>query len=109
MSSRNRQALEQLVKEWAQNHSSGYNIADYELTEEALSRTAGYLTWVVKEGHANIDLVSLVDRIQDLVDRQSTHRNPDGMYCKKCNDFVEFAEPNQSDGSMICYSCRTIP
>lgn len=31
---------------------------------------------------------------------------PQGCTCKKCNERNEYAEPNQSDGSYICVSCR---
>lgn len=30
----------------------------------------------------------------------------DGCDCKTCKNFFQFAEPNQADGSMICWSCR---
>ncbi len=30
----------------------------------------------------------------------------DGCDCKKCGDFYKYAEPNQSDGTLICYKCR---
>lgn len=29
-----------------------------------------------------------------------------GYSCKKCKELFPFAEPNQSDGTLICYSCR---
>lgn len=29
-----------------------------------------------------------------------------GCSCKKCDDFNEYAEPNQKDGTFICFSCR---
>lgn len=32
----------------------------------------------------------------------------DGCWCKKCNDFYKYAEPNQEDGTLICWSCRQI-
>jgi hypothetical protein len=28
------------------------------------------------------------------------------IFCKNCNQFNEYATPNQSDGSYICYNCR---
>lgn len=31
----------------------------------------------------------------------------DGCICIKCKVFVPYAEPNQEDGTMICYSCRS--
>lgn len=32
----------------------------------------------------------------------------DGCVCKECKEFYPYAEPNQDDGTLICYSCRTI-
>lgn len=32
--------------------------------------------------------------------------NSDGCSCKKCKEFFEFAEPNQEDGTLICWACR---
>lgn len=29
-----------------------------------------------------------------------------GMCCKKCRELFPYAEPNQKDGSLICYKCR---
>jgi hypothetical protein len=29
-----------------------------------------------------------------------------GMFCKRCHDFNAYGEPNQSDGSYKCFSCR---
>jgi hypothetical protein len=31
---------------------------------------------------------------------------PDGFFCEICNDYAQYAEANQSDGTFICYSCR---
>lgn len=33
----------------------------------------------------------------------------DGMKCNHCGDFKSMAEPNQLDGSFICWSCRDNP
>jgi len=33
----------------------------------------------------------------------------DGMCCARCKDFFSMAEPNQENGTMICYSCRANP
>lgn len=33
----------------------------------------------------------------------------DGMSCSKCGDFFQMAEPNQEDGTLICYACRFNP
>ena len=34
--------------------------------------------------------------------------NKDGCTCKKCKEFYQYAEPNQDDGTLICYGCRMI-
>lgn len=31
---------------------------------------------------------------------------PDFLPCQKCFDFVQYAQPNQEDGTFVCYSCR---
>lgn len=33
----------------------------------------------------------------------------DGMACKICHEFYSYAEPNQKDGTLICFSCRGNP
>lgn len=33
-------------------------------------------------------------------------REKDGCFCEKCKEFFPFAEPNQSNDTLICYSCR---
>lgn len=30
----------------------------------------------------------------------------DGFSCKKCTNFFPLSEPNQKDGTLICWSCR---
>jgi hypothetical protein len=35
-----------------------------------------------------------------------TKSNSDGLSCKNCGNFYPFSEPNQEDGTLICYSCR---
>jgi hypothetical protein len=33
-------------------------------------------------------------------------KKSDGCTCKKCKEFFEYAEPNQEDGTLICWACR---
>lgn len=33
--------------------------------------------------------------------------SPNGYNCTKCGDNYPYAEPNQTDGTLICYSCRS--
>jgi hypothetical protein len=37
------------------------------------------------------------------------HSVLDGMRCSNCEEFYQMAEPNQEDGTLICYSCRLNP
>jgi hypothetical protein len=37
------------------------------------------------------------------------HEKMDGISCKICREFFRYAEANQEDGSLICYSCRQNP
>lgn len=32
--------------------------------------------------------------------------NKEGYFCMKCKDHYPFSEPNQKDGTLICYACR---
>jgi formylmethanofuran dehydrogenase subunit E len=102
---RERTLLDQLIKSWAQDHCAAYAIADFDNNQEAMEKTQGHFTWVIREGHANIDLQILADRIEVFLDRRRQRKTPDGMRCQKCHNFYEFAEPNQVNGSLICYSC----
>jgi hypothetical protein len=33
----------------------------------------------------------------------------DGKACSKCKEFYEYAASNQTDGTLVCWSCRTYP
>jgi hypothetical protein len=109
MVTRDRRLLEQLIKQWAQDHTGDYTVADYSSNEEAMNNTSGFFTWVIQQGEVTIDLLSLADRIEMWMETRRKRKHPDGMVCMKCRTFYEFAEPNQDDGSMICYSCRNNP
>lgn len=37
------------------------------------------------------------------------HSILDGCACKKCKEFFHQAQPNQKDGTMLCFLCRTYP
>jgi hypothetical protein len=106
---RQRKLIEQLLKSWSQDHCHNFIVADYDLTEEAMNKTQSHFTWIIREGHANIDLLGLADRLEMFLHSQKQKRNPDGMICQKCKNFQPFAEGNQTDGSLICYSCIKNP
>jgi hypothetical protein len=107
--SRNRNLLAQLLKEWAQEHNPGYQIIDPDTTDQGIINTSSYLTWVVKDGDFNIDLLGLLSRLEQFIDTQQNRKSPDGMFCRSCQAFYNFAEPNQDDGTLLCYSCRQNP
>jgi hypothetical protein len=109
MVTRERRLLEQIIKEWAQSHTSDFTVADYTATEQGMENTSGYFTWVIQEGDCTINLLSLANSIETWMESRRKREYPDGMLCQKCKTFYEFAEPNQDDGSMICYSCRHNP
>lgn len=44
--------------------------------------------------------------VQEFADPEEKKPESKGCLCKKCNDFNEYAEPNQEDGTFICYGCR---
>lgn len=49
------------------------------------------------------------DKIQKIIDWNDlpvVKAKPAGMACNKCKDFNEYAEPNQQDGTHLCYRCR---
>jgi len=42
----------------------------------------------------------------DLILGDEKEEKSDGCFCKKCKEFFEYAEPNQEDGTLICWACR---
>lgn len=50
----------------------------------------------------NLNIINL-DGIKKLVKKVN---DKDGCDCKKCGEYNEYAESNQSDGSFICCKCR---
>jgi hypothetical protein len=46
-------------------------------------------------------------RVLEEEEQTIKRSTPAGQHvCSKCNEKNEYAEPNQSDGSYICYNCR---
>ena len=43
---------------------------------------------------------SLISKVSSILD---------GMSCANCKEFFQMAEPNQEDGTLICYTCRQNP
>jgi hypothetical protein len=104
-----RELLSKILKNWAQEHNANYIIADPDLTDEAITKTGGYLSWIVRNDHANLDLLSLLDRLEVFLINRHKKRPLEGMFCQDCGTFYQYAEPNQEDGGLICYTCRNRP
>lgn len=34
---------------------------------------------------------------------------PNGLFCSKCSEYYPYAESNQPEGKLICFSCRQYP
>ena len=103
--SKERNVLSQILKSWAQDHDPSYQIIAPELGDEGISNTGSFFTWLIQEKHANIDLLTLLDRLELYVSNVKNKKYPDGMFCKTCKIWYQFAEPNQEDGTLICLSC----
>jgi hypothetical protein len=66
---------------------------------EALSRKYG----IDKKYHGGRMVVVGIDSVLDVIIRT------DGTVCVGCKKFYPYAEPNQDDNTLICYSCRDNP
>ena len=66
--------------------------------------------WMVGESFS----FDFVDQIRDDHDEDMddddfaviVKRKSNGCVCKKCGETFPYAEPNQKDGTLICWSCR---
>lgn len=104
--SKDRTLLAEVIKTWAQDHTTGYIIADPTPGDKGVNNTAAFFSWLVRETDANIDLADLLDKLEAYVGNIRRRKGVDGMFCCQCGRFYDFAEANRDDGSMICFSCR---
>lgn len=107
--SKERNVLSQIIKSWAQDHDTAYQIASPDHGDDGIEATSTFFSWVIKQTDANVDLMALLDRLELYVNNIKNKTYPDGMFCRKCQVFYNYAEPNQSDGTLLCYSCRNNP
>ena len=107
--SKDRDILAQLLKNWAQDHNPNFVIASAETGDDGVAQTGSFLAFVLQQDGAAPDLVGLLDRLELYVDRIRGRVGLDGMFCRKCKTFYKYAEGNQPDGSLLCYSCRSNP
>lgn len=104
-----RNVLTQIIKSWAQEHDKAYQIASPEIGDDGINNTATFLSWIIKETDANINLLSLLNSLDKYISDIKNKTYPDGMFCRKCQAFYQYAEANQPDGTLLCYSCRSNP
>ena len=106
---KDRHILSQIVKSWAQEHNHNFQIASPDPGDEGVNATSGFFTWLIREEEADIDLLVLVDRLELYLEHIRSKKYKDGMFCRNCHSYFPYAEPNQPDGTLICYSCRNNP
>jgi hypothetical protein len=75
-----------------------YNIKDsFLVDEELLDKLNLHYDWLGKK---------IINIYETEIVKTKQYSILDGSSCKKCKEFYQFAEPNQPDGTMICYVCR---
>jgi len=104
-----RNVLAQILKSWAQDHDPNFQIAAPNPGDEGVNNTGVFFTWLIKATDVNIDLTNLLDRLEPYVLNVKNKKYPDGMFCVNCGNYYRYAEPNQPDGSLICFACRSNP
>lgn len=63
--------------------------------------------WDEEDWESDYESENIPDTVRsDQIKPKRAPGDPDGMSCKSCKEFYPMAEPNQSDGTLICYSCR---
>jgi hypothetical protein len=107
--SKERNVLAQILKSWAQEHDLNFQISSANSGDEGVDETSSFFSWLIKNTESNVDLVGLLDRLEFYVSNLKSKKLPDGLFCYKCRTFYKYAEPNQSDGTLLCYSCRSSP
>lgn len=65
----------------------------------------GYITWTVTTGNGGWTIMNPPIPIEAKPEAKKKS-NKDGCDCKKCKEKYEWAEPNQEDGSFVCWECR---
>jgi len=67
------------------------------------SLNSGWITFTYSPNSGNWTMVPDLEPVA----KAAKPKDKDGCDCKKCKEFYPYAEPNQDDGTLICYSCRT--
>ena len=79
----------------------------------AWNRGVKVLTTVYVSNESEYDLVAAYptnlqvhSKVSDNVRSGISSVSSDGLACKRCLEYYQYAVPNQKDGSLLCYSCR---
>ena len=66
------------------------------------------MDWSLVEGtftHYYGKVISSLEEIVYLTQNTTTNHSS-GCICKRCNSKNDYAQPNQADGTYICFECR---
>ena len=81
--------------------STGSNGGWFTVIPSGVTITSGTIT-IGSSGQITFDDIDLAVPVEEKKE------NSDGCSCKKCKEFYQYAEPNQDDGTLICYGCRMV-
>ncbi len=73
----------------------------YTVIPSGVTITGGTIT-INSNGQITFDDIDLAVPVEEKKE------NSDGCTCKKCKEYYQYAEPNQDDGTLICYGCRMV-
>lgn len=76
-----------------------YSLKDSVIADRHRCRKLG-----IEKRFLNEEIIYIQENMIAAIDNR-----PDGICCKKCHELYMFAESNQEDGTLICYSCRQNP
>ena len=68
------------------------------------STSGGYITWTVPNTWIGPITINPPEEAAPATKKSA---KSDGCTCKKCKEYYPYAEPNQEDGTLVCYGCRT--
>lgn len=69
------------------------------------SSSGRYITWT-HTGSGFGGWIYTVPNLPTQCEPEKKEKIKDGCDCKKCKEFYPYAEPNQDDGTLLCYKCR---
>lgn len=104
--SKERSLIINLIYSWVQDHTMDWILTSASQSDESIDTSSSNFTHVIRSAGVDLDLLTLVDRLELLLRNRLVNAKGDGCFCTKCNNFYPMAQPNQSDGTLICYSCR---